>query len=131
MSTDGRTGERWGWIGGWAGSFCWLVLWSGVWIYRGEYVFALAGLIVSALAAFLIVVLAPWRHPETPYVKLITPIMALLITAVVMCIYLEGGPESLGLKWTQLPILLVIFIPIVTVGQRRWIDGASDRQGPS
>ncbi len=120
-----RKGEKIGWIGGWTGGFIWLVLLSVLWLAQGKMRLATAGIGLVALAMLCMILLAPWKHPETKYWKLMLPLYAVLMTAVVVVVWLEGGPARLGLSGWSLLACLPLFLPFLTAGRRTWtIRGA-------
>ena len=119
-----RKGERIGWLGGWLGGFLWLCLLSILWLVQGKLVNGLAGMGLFLVALCLIIVLGPWKHPETRYWKLMLPIYLVFLAAVSLFVWLGGGIKQMGLNWWSLLWLLPIFIPFGTMSSRRWCDGA-------
>jgi hypothetical protein len=69
-----------------------------------------------------IVLLAPWRYPTVTYRKLIAPIYAVVALSLVWAVWASGGMAALGLRWSQAPLLLPVFMPLWTMGGRRWQD---------
>jgi hypothetical protein len=114
-----RSGEKIGWIGGWSGGFLWLLILSVIWLVKKQPLFAVLGILLVALALGCIVMLAPWRHPHTPYWKLFLPIYLVLFAAVGLAVW-AGGFAGLHLGWGSLFWLLPLFIPFATAGNRRW-----------
>jgi hypothetical protein len=118
---EGRAGERFAWIGGWLGGFIWVALLSGIFAVQGRFAAAGAGLLLVTAAVAAIVLSAPWRHPDTPYWKLMLPVYALLFASLAWLVVLwDGSPEQAGLDVWQLPLLLLLVIPFKTVGRRTW-----------
>ena len=120
-----RKGEKLGWLGGWSGGFLWLCLLSIAWLVQGKIVNGVLGISLFSVAILLIVVLAPWKHPETKYWKLMVPIYAVLTVSVSLYIWLEGGLKMLGLSWWSIVWLMPLFIPFVTIGRRCWKNGSA------
>ena len=120
-----RKGEKIGWLAGWAGGFIWLALLSAVWLAQGKMRLATAGTGLAGMAMLFIISLAPWKHPETKYWKLMLPLYAVLMTAIAVIVCLEGGPARLGLSGWSLLACLPLFLPFITAGRRTWtIRGA-------
>jgi len=119
-----RKGEKIGWIGGWLGGFIWLALLSVVWILQNQISNGIIGIVVFTVAIMAIIATAPWKHPNTKYWKLMLPIYFLFFISIALCIYLYGGLEGIGLKWTALFWVIPCLIPFITTGSRTW-DGTS------
>jgi len=125
-----RRGEKIGWIGGWLGGFLWVVLLAIVFLVQGKLIPGAAGLVLAAVGAFAIVVGAPWKHPETPYWKLMIPVYALFFLCVAWGVWAYGGASGLGLSLWSVFLLLPILTPFGTVGRQRWRDRESRAANP-
>jgi hypothetical protein len=121
-----RRGEKIGWIGGWSGGFVWLVILTGVWIARGQYAPGVAGVVLLGLVAAAVLFFAPWRRPRTPYRLLLIPLYVMLFAAMSLAVFVTGI-ERLGLTWWSFSWLPLLFLPVITVGRRRWVDGEENR----
>jgi hypothetical protein len=117
-----RKGEKIGWIGGWLGGFLWLALLSVVWLFQHKISNGIIGIVVFIVTIIAITASAPWKHPNTKYWKLMLPIYLLFFISIALCIYLYGGLESIGLKWTAFFWIAPCLIPFMTVGRRTWND---------
>lgn len=121
-----RRGEKIGWLVGWTGGFAWLAILSVLWLFQGKTLHAAAGIGSVMIGGMLVLSLAPWKHPETKYWKLMLPLYGVLMGAVAVVIRLEGGIERLGLGGWSLMACLPLFLPFLTAGGRTWtIDGRS------
>ncbi len=120
-----RFGEKAGWIGGWIGAFLWVLILAVVWLVQGKTPEGLFGLALVCLGAVLIFATLPWRHPETPFWKLMLPTYVVLALSVAWAVWSFGTAES-GLTWWSVLWALPLLIPFGTVGRRRWSD--ADRQ---
>jgi len=120
-----RRGEKLGWIGGWIGAFLWVAILSIVFLSQGKVMAGGAGLLIVALAAALVVWFAPWRHPRTACWKLLlAPYLA--VAASIAWAVLAFGVDALreeGASPWSLALVLPMFLPFLTAGRRRWIDG--------
>ena len=125
-----RRGEKLGWIGGWFGSFVWLSLLSAIWLFQNKISEGMIGLAAFILAILVISMTAPWKHPNTKYWKLMLPIYSLFICSIILSIYLYGGLEVIGLKWTSFFWVIPGFIPFVTTGSRTWNSSAKQDYSP-
>lgn len=123
-----RKGEKMGWIGGWSGGFIWLGLLSIVWVFQNKISNGMIGIMVFIVAITTIVATAPWRHPHTKYWKLMLPIYLLFFISIFLCIYLYGGLDSIGLKWTSFFWVIPCLIPFVTTGNRTWDSNAQQSE---
>ncbi len=119
-----RRGEKSGWIGGWLGGFVWLGLLSIIWLFQNKISEGVIGLAVFIVAIIVISMTAPWKHPNIKYWKLMLPIYLLFFCSIVLSIYLYGGLEAIGLKWTSVFLIIPGLIPLVTVGSRTWNSSA-------
>ncbi|MEN9313761.1 MAG: hypothetical protein RIS35_154 [Pseudomonadota bacterium] len=123
MSTTGRTLEKIGWTAGWIGSFVWVLVLSVVFAAQGDVTQGLAGLGLTAVAAVVVVLSAPWRFPGTRYWKLMVAPGACFAASIAWGIWSFGGfdagtPGGWTLAW-----LLPLSIPVLVVGRKRWQDG--------
>lgn len=118
-----RTGEKFGWVGGWLGGFLWVVILSVIFFVQGKVIPGLIGVGIACAAVVAIVAAAPWRHPETPYWKLMVPVYLAFLGAIIWMVWSSGGGKELGLNWWNAFLLLPLLLPFATVGRRRWDDG--------
>ena len=126
-----RRGEKFGWIGGWLGGFLWLGLLSAVWLFQNKISEGMIGIAVFIVAITVIISTPPWKHPNTKYWKLMLPIYFLFFCSITLAIYLYGGVESMGLKWTAFFWIIPGFIPFVTTGNRTWNSSAMQGNSPN
>jgi hypothetical protein len=117
-----RAGEKFGWIGGWLGGFIWVVILSVIFLVQGRLIEGSCGLALFSLAVAVIIAGAPWRHPGTPYWKLMLPVYAAFSGSIVWMLWSYGSAKELGLNWWHAFALLPLLIPFQTVGRRRWDD---------
>ena len=119
-----RRQEQIGWIGGWLGGFCWVLILSIVLFVQGKTIQAGIGLLITCVAGVTIVFLSPWRHPRTRYRRLMVPIYVLFLAAVAWGVWSLGDPRQMGIhSWWSLLLLLPVLMPLWTAGNRRWEDG--------
>ncbi len=118
-----RNGEKWGWIGGWVGSFLWMpMLGTVILVQRGALWTCMVAFFCSVAAFFSIFFFAPWKHPNTRMWKLMFPLYVLLVIGAVMMILSYEGIRAKNLL-PLLPGLLPIFMPVFIIGRRCWLDG--------
>ena len=120
--TGKRTGEKAGWIGGWAGSFSWVLILAGLSFYRREFVQGAAGIALTGAAVTAVLYCAPWRHPSTPYWKLMLAPYGLFFTAIAWAVWSLGGIEALGFNGWNLLWLLPALSPFGLLSNRRWAE---------
>jgi len=118
-----RRGERIGWLGGWAGSFLWLLALSIILLAQGNILAGVAGLVMYLLAMAALVLVTPWRFPATSYWLLMLPLLLLLLAGVVLMyfVYLDASQGAVPL-WS-LSWVLLLFLPLLTMGRRTWQQG--------
>jgi hypothetical protein len=125
-----RTGEKIGWLGGWTGAFLWAAVLGVVFLARGRWLAGTGGIALAALGLGLVFLARPWRHPRTPFWKLMLAPMA-IIAATIPWAILSFGSEALreeGVNaWNLLPLVAVFVVPFATMGRRRWSDGEGRR----
>ncbi len=114
-----RMGERIGWIAGWLGGFLWVAVLAVVFLGRARWGWGLAGLALAGLAVACVLGLAPWRHPATPYWKLMVPLYVLLLASAAWAI---GAFGAAGLEWWSVFWILPVLLPLGTMGRRTWRD---------
>jgi hypothetical protein len=120
-----RAGEKLGWIGGWIGAFLWVAIVSIIFLVEGRALAGGAGLAIVAIAAALIWLFSPWRHPRTPYWKLLLAPYALVGAAIAWAL-LSFGVAALraeGFSPWSLALVVPMLLPLLTGGRRRWRDG--------
>jgi len=117
-----RNGEKIGWIGGWLGSFLWVLVLAVVFLFQGKWNAGIFGLALAGLGAFYILSCAPWKSPGTPYWKLMVRLYAVLLAAVAWVVWSFGGWRTAGLSWWNLFLLLPVLTPLFTIGRRTWND---------
>lgn len=118
-----RRGEKIGWTGGWLGGFIWLALLAVVFMVQGQWLEGIIGLALTGLAVLVIVFVAPWRHPATPYWKLMLAPYTVFFLSVAWAFWAFGARGDLGLSWWYLFWFAPMLIPLGTVGRRKWNDG--------
>jgi hypothetical protein len=117
-----RTGEKFGWIGGWLGGFIWVVILSVIFLVQGKVIEGVVGLAIFGAAVIFIVASAPWKHPDTPYWKLMISVYVAFFGAIAWMIWSSDGPESLGFSRWSIFLVFPLLIPFATAGRRRWND---------
>jgi len=121
-----RWGEKIGWTAGWLGGFIWVAILSVVFLIQGNYAAGVIGLIVTGCAVAAIVLFSPWRHPTTPYWKLLLAPYSVFLLSIVWAIVSYGGLAASGLRWWNLFWLLPLLVPLGPLARRKW----SDADGP-
>ena len=112
------TAQQWGWTGGWLASFAWVAIAALKLLLDGSVLPGVLGLLVTLVAVTLIVACAPWRFPNTMYWLLMTPLYLVFFLALAWIVWSHGDAESVGFRVS--PVLLVLLLPIVVVGRKRW-----------
>ena len=117
-----RRGEKIGWTGGLLGGFIWVVILSVVLLFQGGREQAVLGFVITGIAVFSILYFSPWRHPSTPYWKLMLLPYATFFVSVAWGIWSSGGVNAMGMDWWTLPLLLLLLIPFGSLYRKRWSD---------
>jgi len=120
-----RRGEKVGWICGWLGSYLWVLVLAVLFFFQGKGREGIVGLTLAGLGGFYIFSCAPWRHPVTPYWRLMIRLYLVLLTAVAWAVWSFGGWKGSGLNWWSFFLLLPVFAPLLTIGRRTWSDGSA------
>ena len=120
---DNRKGEKIGWIGGWLGSFIWVLILAAVFIVQGKTIQGYYGIALFLIAAFLMMAVSPWRNPGTSYWQLLVPFYLLFTAAVVWLIRSLGEQALAWFRWWNILPLLPILIPLFILGKKKWKDG--------
>ena len=119
---DNRWGEKIGWTAGWLGGFLWVAILSAVFLFQGNNASGAIGLIVTVFAVAVIVLFSPWRHPTTPYWKLLLAPYGAFLLSIVWAVWSFGGLAASGLKWWNLFWLLPLLVPLGPLARRKWAD---------
>lgn len=122
-----RKGEKIGWAGGWPGGFIWVVVLSVVFLVQGQWLTGLLGLFLAGMAVWAILTFAPWRHPATPYWKLMLGPYGMFLLSIIWAVWAYGGIQAMGLTWWNMLWLIPMLIPLGTLCQRTWYDGESNQ----
>ena len=126
-----RRGERIGWTVGWLGGFVWVFILSVVFLVQAKWLEGVSGLVLVGIAVAGIAAAAPWRHPSTPYWRLMLPLYVILFLAVAWAVRSFGGTEDTGLQWWNLSWGLILLIPLGSAGRRKWSDSNTPQDGPT
>lgn len=125
---ESRKGEKIGWLGGWLGGTIWIMVLPVLLYSRGELLSAVIALVLFCIAMILVPVMAPWRHPQTPYYLLLLPLYAVYLGTLILAIVsLDLFREEHIRPWYFLWIL-PCFSPLFIMGHRRWTDGESQEK---
>lgn len=124
--TSKRPGEKIGWIGGGTGSVLWIGIMGIILLTRGETPGGVIGIALMIVGILSVIIVAPWRFPETRYWVLFIPLYSIMFLSVIWAIiFFEDSPDQRENSWSYLiliPILIGLLSPIFTVGRRKWID---------
>jgi hypothetical protein len=121
-----RRSEKFGWIGGWFGSFIWVLILSVVQLVEGKRQQATVGLLIFAAACAAVLAFAPWKHPGTKYRLLLLPCYLVFFGALGWGIWSSSAREMGINGWWSLLTLMPALMPLWTVGNRRWKDLAAE-----
>jgi hypothetical protein len=92
-------------------------------LFRGQTLPGLTGLLLLAIGVGCMVLLAPWRNPQTAYWKLMLPLYVTLLVSVFWSLWVFDGTEQGGFSWWDPFWLLPLLMPLGTLARRRWQDG--------
>ena len=107
------------------GGFIWVVILSVIFLVQHRVVQGLLGLALASVAVALIFYSAPWKHPDTPFWKLMLPIYVALFVTIAWAAWSYDGLDKLGLSGWSVFLVLPLLIPFATVGRKRWTDNIS------
>ena len=114
-----RKGEKLGWVGGWIGSFVWILGFAAISFIKGDLIYGVISIFTFPVALLMILKFVPWRYPGTKYWKLMLPIYAIFLISVIFVIYIITGFNDLG-RVQYCLWLLPCFTPIFVLGNRTW-----------
>lgn len=114
-------GMKIGWAGGFAGGTLWMLLLSIVRFAQGQNMQGLLWLASFLFCAEVAWLFLPWRRPGVELRRLyfvsVTPIVLAAILLLAISALAEGAAA-----WTTLPGLLVLYLPVFTLGKKTWSD---------
>lgn len=125
-----RSGEKVGWIAGWGGGFIWVLILAGLFFYRHEFGQGVVGVVLTAVAVASVLYCAPWRHPSTPYWKLMLLPYCLFFIAIAWATWSFGGLEALGFNWLNLLWLVPALSPFGFLSNNRWEQFGAQPDAP-
>ena len=115
-----RNSEKIGWIGGWLGSFSWVLLLSAGFLVQGRITIGLYGMLICLAAVLLMLAASPWRNPLTPYWKLLIPLYVTFGASIAWAFWGYGEKGVSGLNpWSTL-MILPLLTPLFVLGNRKW-----------
>lgn len=115
-----RKGEKIGWLAGWFGGFLWIGILSVVFLVQHKTLAGISGLALFSASLVSVFWFAPWRHPATPYWRLMLPIYLFVFGAIFWAVMAYGGLKEAGLLPTDFFWIIALLIPFGTVGRRKW-----------
>ena len=118
-----RKGEKIGWIGGWLGSYLWILFLGIYWILSRDFLDGVLMLLLFTIGSLVVLSLQPWKFPNTKYRKLMLPNYAVFFVSLWAIIESFGGYKVLkgaGINWWNFSWLIGIFIPLFTIGKLTW-----------
>ena len=121
-----RKGEKIGWLAGWLGGFLWVLILAIIFMAQGKLLEGGIGLFLVAVAAVIITLQAPWRHPTTGYWKLMLAPYGVFLVSVVWVIWSFGGMAEAGLDWWMLVWFLPMMIPLGSLSKKTWSTDDSE-----
>ena len=93
-----------------------------VFMAQGKTRVGVHGILICLIAVLLMLAIAPWRYPSTPYWKLLLPLYLLLTAAAVWAVKGFGEQLISSLNWWSFLPLLPIFLPLFLLWSKRWGD---------
>ncbi|MEA1053496.1 hypothetical protein U5801_27370 [Lamprobacter modestohalophilus] len=121
MST--RRGEQLGWLLGWAGGFLWIIALALLFLWRGQWLVGLLGLVLAGLGYAAVVFFRPWRSPRTRYWRLMLLPYVAMLGGVPWAIWGFGPEQAESLNAWQALIILPVLSPFISIGWRCWEVG--------
>jgi len=116
-----QKGPRLGWLLGGCGSLIWLAILAVVWFVQARLAAGvLAALVFVAGIAYLLL-LAPWRFPQTPMRRLYLGFLVILLAGVAVAVWQYRQTVTAG---QGMPLLarVTLGIPWITLGRSSWSD---------
>jgi peptidoglycan/LPS O-acetylase OafA/YrhL len=126
-----RKGEKIGWTFGWFGGFLWIGILAVVFLFQRKWLAGALGLVLLGIILIVLTAFAPWRHPATPFWKLMLPLYAGLAVSIIWAVRAFGGLKAAGLRWWNVLWLWPLFIPLGTTGRKCWRDGEDKPGAPA
>lgn len=125
-----RRGERLGWTWGWIGGFIWVAVLSLVFLVQRKVGPGLVGVLLTGAAVGIVLFVAPWRYPKTPYWKLMLGPYGMFFLAIAWAVWAFGGHESLDLNGWNLLWLIPALSPFGLLSNKRWEDSSGSPKEP-
>jgi hypothetical protein len=117
-----RKGEKLGWSLGWSGCFLWVLVLSVIFIFQGESLNGILGVVIVLMAAFFVIKRSPWKNPDTEYWKLYAPLINTFIISILWAVLASQNRPGSEINWGYLFFVTPLLIPLFILGKRKWND---------
>lgn len=128
--TTHRRGEKIGWTASWIGGFIWVAILSIMFLFQKKIAPGILGMFLTGAAIVVICSFAPWRHPLTPYWKLMLVPYGIFFLSIAWVIWGYGGLESIGLNWWNVLWIIPALSPFGLLSNRKWAESDIQRGAP-
>lgn len=110
-----------GWIGGFAGGTLWMLVLSVIRFVQGQNMHGILWLASFLFCAEVAWLFLPWRKPDLQMRRLYFVSVTPVVLAAVLLLSINALAEGTAI-WTTLPGLLLIYLPVFTIGKKTWND---------
>jgi hypothetical protein len=118
-----QKGPKLGWLLGGLGGLIWLPILAGVWVAQGKAAGAAGAGIVFAVGVLYLLVLPPWRFPQTPLRLLYLGLLIIALAGVAIAAWQYYDPRTFKPSdCTPGIVLVTLLIPLFTLGRKTWSD---------
>ncbi len=116
-------GPRLGWTLGGLGGLLWIPILGVVRLVLGDVIGLVLCLLVFGAGVAYLVLLAPWKHPDTPFWKLYSGLVVIMLVAAAVLLYrwvpdLQPSVGHVRYAFVVLPL----FVPAFIHGSKSWRD---------
>jgi hypothetical protein len=125
-----RKGPEGGWIWGGTGGLLWIPVLGAIFLFKGMVFTASVSFLLFAAGVFYLFRFAPWKYPDTPLWKISLGFVALLILSAVVIhvLWAAGTTRGYGGLGKMVYLLLILLVPVFTVGNRTWREIAGGKR---
>mgnify|MGYP000968534265 FL=1 len=111
-----------GWLCGWAGSFCWVVVLAFVFFCKDMFLQGGIGALLAIIGYVFVLLYAPWQYPDKPLWILMVIPYCIFFISVSWAIWAFSRVSIVHINWWDFLWMIPLLTPIGILGSNKWSD---------